>query len=217
MKAPPSVVAGALLALALGGCSGLRSAAPETVSYVLRAPGGAAPGQVAVAPAGPLASRSLKVVRVVAQPGYDGDRILLLGADRSLGHYASSRWVEPLPSVIGTLAVETLRNTAALRTVLDESAPFGSDFTLRLTIRRFDAEYPAAGTPPRVTVSFACTVARADRTILANFVVESRADAPADRMGAVVAAFEQATQQALDEIVRRTFATLQAPEVPPGA
>jgi cholesterol transport system auxiliary component len=214
---PSLTVAGALLALALDGCSGLRSSAPETVSYVLRAPGAAATAGTTSVPSGPLATRSLKVVRVVAQPGYDGDRILLLGADRSLGHFAASRWVEPLPAVLGTLAVESLRNSAALRTVLDETAPFASDFTLRLTIRRFDAEYPSAGAPPRVTVSLACTVARADRTILANFVVQSQADAAADRMGAVVAAFEQATQQALGETVQRTLATLQLPEGAAGA
>lgn len=216
MKAPLRAI-GASLALALAGCSGLRSQAPETVSYLLRAPAASA----ASAPAGPLAARSLKVVRVVAQPGYDGDRILLLGADRSLGFYSGSRWVEPLPAVVGTLAVEALRNAAALRYVLDETAPFGADYTLRLTIRRFDAEYPTAGAPPRVTVGFACTVARADRSVLENFLVQAEAPASADRMVAVVAAFEQATQQALGESVQRTLAVLQAnvaasTAVPPG-
>jgi cholesterol transport system auxiliary component len=211
MKAP-SPAAGALLVVVLAGCSGLRSAAPQTVTYVLRAP---VAGAASTAPAGPLAARSLKVMGVVAQPGYDGDRILLLGGDRSLGFFAASRWVETLPEVVGTLTVETLRNAAALRTVLDESAPFGSDFTLRLTIRRFDAEYPVAGAPPRITVSFACTVARADRTILANFVVDAQAEAAADRMSAVVAAFEQATQRALAESVGRTLETLVAAEATP--
>lgn len=206
MKAPLRA-AGATLVLALCGCSGLRSQAPETVSYLLRAP---APATAAAAPTGPLAAQSLKVVRVVAQPGYDGDRILLLGADRSLGFYSGSRWVEPLPAVVGTLAVEALRNAATLRYVLDDTAPFGADYTLRLTIRRFDAEYPSAGAPPRVTVGFACTVARADRSVLENFVVQAEVPAAADRMAAVVAAFEQATQQALGESVQRTLAVLQA-------
>lgn len=216
MKAP-IVVAGALLAVVLGGCSGLRSREPETVSYLLRVPAAASAGAPATAPAGPLAARSLKVVRVLAQPGYDGDRILLVGADRSLGFFAASRWVDTLPQIVGTLAVETLRNTAALRTVLDENAPFAPDYTLRLTIRRFDAEYPARGAPPRITVSLACTVARGDRTILANFVVESRTEAEADRMAAVVAAFEAATQQALADATARTLDALVAAGAAAGA
>lgn len=207
MKAA-SIVAVALLAVGLAGCSGLRSRVPETVSYVLRAPltGGSASTAV---PSGPLSARALKVASVVAQPGYDGDRILLLGADRSLGHFAASRWVEPLPAMVGTLAVEMLRDTAALRSVLDETAPFAADYRLRLTIRRFDAEYPAPGRPPRITVSLAGTVAGANRVILENFVVQAQVDADADRMTAVVAAFEQAARQALDEVVQRTLATLQ--------
>ena len=51
-------------------------------------------------------------------------------------------------------------------------------------------------------------MARGDRTILANFVVESRTEAAADRMAAVVAAFEEATQQALGEATRRSLETL---------
>lgn len=210
---PWSIATGVLMVLVLAGCSGLRGRGPETVSYVLRAPppaAMAAAAEPATAPSGPLAARSLKVMRVVAQPGYDDDRILLLGADRSLGRFAASRWVEPLPAVVGTLAVEMLRGTAALRSVLDETAPFGADYGLRLTIRRFDAEYPLPGAPPRVTVSFDCAVARADRTILGSFVVQAQAESTADRMSAVVAAFEQATQQALGESVQRTLAILQA-------
>jgi cholesterol transport system auxiliary component len=217
-------VSGALLALALAGCSGLTSRDVATVSYVLRPPAVAAPvaasGAAASAPgvgadtgavAARLAATSLKVVRVVAQPGYSGDRVLLLGDDRSLGFFAASRWVDALPAVVGTLAVESLRGTARLRAVHDENAPFAADYTLRLTIRRFDAQYAASGQPPRVTVDLECAIGRrTDRTAVASFAVEGQAVAADDRMRDVVAAFEQAAQQALAEAVRRTIATLEA-------
>ena len=210
MKAAWSVALVLLLVVALAGCSGLRSQVPETVSYVLRAPPAGEPVPAsAAAPSGPLSSRALKVAPVVAQPGYDGDRILLLGEDRSLGYFAASRWIEPLPAMVGTLAVEMLRDTAALRSVLDETAPFAADYRLRLTIRRFDAEYPSPREPPRITVSLAGTVARADRAIVDNFVVQAQVEASADRMTAVVTAFEQAAQRALGEAVQRTLGVLQ--------
>jgi cholesterol transport system auxiliary component len=222
-----SNVAGALLALALAGCSGLTSRDVVTVSYVLRPPAvatPAAPGAgAAAASADRLAATSLKVVRVVAQPGYSGDRILLLGDDRSLGFFAASRWVEALPAVVGTLAVESLRGTARLRAVHDENAPFSADYTLRLTIRRFDAQYAASGQAPRVTVGLECAIGRrTDRSTVASFAVEGQATASEDRMRDVVAAFEQAAQQALAEAVRRTIDTLEAdvampPAAPPGA
>jgi cholesterol transport system auxiliary component len=210
------------VALALAGCSGLTSRDTEVVSYVLRPPvatvtpvaGGEGARVDAPSPAAPTAAASLKVVRVVAQPGYAGDRILLLGDDRSLGFFAGSRWVDMLPSVVGTLAVESLRATARLAAVHDENAPFTADYTLRLTIRRFDAEYPEAGRPPRVTVGFECAVGRrSDRATVASFAVEARADAADDRMRDVVAAFEAATQLALADLVGRTLATVAADAV----
>lgn len=224
----PFTVAGTVLALALAGCSGLTSRDVTTVSYVLRAPAVAAPaagsGDAATAAsAGRLATTSLKVVRVVAQPGYSGDRILLLGDDRSLGFFAASRWVDALPAVVGTLAVESLRGTARLRAVHDENAPFAADYTLRLTIRRFDAQYAASGQAPRVTVGLECAIGRrTDRTTVASFAVEGQAAAADDRMRDVVAAFEQAAQQALAEAVRRTIQALETdaatpPAVPPSA
>ncbi len=209
-------VAGTLLALALTGCSGLTSREVVTVSYVLRPPGVAAPAAegaagATVASADRLAATSLQVVRVVAQPGYSGDRILLLGDDRSLGFFAASRWVDSLPAVVGTLAVESLRGTARLRAVHDENAPFSADYTLRLTIRRFDAQYAASGQAPRVTVGLECAIGRrTDRTTVVSFAVEAQAAAAEDRMRDVVAAFEQAAQQALAEAVRRTIDTLEA-------
>jgi len=226
---PVFTVAGALLALVLAGCSGVTTRDTVTVSYVLRAPAVAAPGPGAGPDAGSgaaagvgasersraaadlLASASLKVVRVVAQPGYSGDRILLLGDDRSLGFFAASRWVDVLPAVVGTLAVESMRGAGRLRAVFDENAPFSADYTLRLTIRRFDAEYPAKGRPPRVTVGFEAAVGRRiDRATVASFVVEAQANAADDRMRDVVAAFEQASQQALADVVRRTLESLAA-------
>ena len=115
---------------------------------------------------------------MVAQPGYSGDRILLLGDDRSLGFFAASRWVDALPAVVGTLAVESLRGTARLRAVHDENAPFSADYTLRLTIRRFDAQYAASGQAPRVTVGLECAIGRrTDRTTVASFAVEAQAAA----------------------------------------
>jgi cholesterol transport system auxiliary component len=207
-----------LLLLAVSGCSGLTTRDESVVSYVLRpAVATATPVGAGVAPVATtdrLAALSLKVMRVVAQPGYAGDRILLLGDDRSLGFFAASRWVDALPSVVGTLAVESLRGTARLAAVHDENAPFSSDYTLRLTIRRFDAEYPVPGRPPRVTIGFECAVGRrTDRATLASFGIEARSDATDDRMRDVVAAFEAATQQALADVVRRTLEAVAADAV----
>jgi cholesterol transport system auxiliary component len=141
----------------------------------------------------------LRIARVQAAPGYDGDRILILRADNSLEAFAASRWAEPLPAVARSLAVQGLRATHALRAVNDDLAPFGADYTLNLTIRRFDAQYvtgPAAA--PRILVAFDVLLGRrSDRNVVAAFGVEGSAQASDNRMAAVVAAFGAAANDAL--------------------
>jgi cholesterol transport system auxiliary component len=227
---PRSLALAALASTALGlaACGGgLRSASAEPVTYVLRAaPVAAAPGQATVAPgtapalaAGPMAASrlggaTLQVTRVLAQPGYAGDRILLVRADRSLDFYAASRWPEPLPAVVATLAAETLRGTGALRAVHDDAAPFAADYSLRIAIRRFDAEYSSGDAAPRVRVAVECTVGRSStRAVIAAFDAEATVQAASNRMGAVVEAFEQAAQTVLGAVADRTLAVVAADRV----
>ncbi|MFO1426604.1 MAG: ABC-type transport auxiliary lipoprotein family protein [Steroidobacteraceae bacterium] len=195
----------------LPACSGgLRRSTVEPVTYVLRAAGtaAAAGAPATTAAAGALTRPTLGIARVLAQPGYAGEHVLLTRPDRSLDFYAGARWPDALPEVVATLAAETLRASGALRAVHDDAAPFTGEYTLRITIRRFDAEY-AGESPPSVRVSLECTVARvADRSVLAAFRAESAAPAAGNRLGAVVAAFEQAAQAALAEVSARTLAAI---------
>lgn len=218
----------ACAALGLAACSSaLRSGAAEPVTYVLRAApvapasgqGAAASGAASVVVAAPATSArlggvTLQVMRVLAQPGYAGDRILLVRPDRSLHFFAASRWPEALPAVVATLAAETLRGTGALRAVHDDAAPFSADYSLRIAIRRFDADYTNVNAAPRVRVAVECTVGRAsDRAVLAAFDAETTVDASGNRMGAVVEAFEQAAQTVMSTVAARTLDVVAADTV----
>ena len=187
-----------LLALALGGCGSLlTSRTPSPVTYVLR------PAASAAQPAADAAP-SLQVQRVASAPGYARDEILLTQPDRRLDIYASSRWPDTLPVVVERLVVDALRRRGAWSVVHDAAAPYAADRLLRVTVRRFDAEYPAAGRPPTVRVVFDATLARrGERTVVAAFSVEGSAVASEDRMSAIVAAFEQASGEALAALAER--------------
>jgi cholesterol transport system auxiliary component len=186
----------------LSGCGSLfggRESAP--VTYVLR-PAFAA---MAVPSAG---TKSLQVQRVVVAPGYARDEILRTETDRRLGQYASSRWPDALPSVVERLAVDAARGSGAWSVVHDAAAPLPATELLRLTVRRFDAEYTEAGRAPTVRVVIDATVSRRlDRTLLSAFTVETSAQAADDRMSAIVAAFDEAAGVAMDRIARRAAAT----------
>lgn len=204
---PTAALSLALVALlASSGCSSLLpSSGAAPVTYVLR------PAVVAQASASAAPVSSLQVQRVAVAPGYARDEVLLTQPDRRLDVYAASRWPDTLPVVMERLVVDALRQRGAWSVVHDAAAPFAADRLLRVTVRRFDAEYAALGRPPTVRVVLDATLARrGDRAVVSSFTVEAAQAASADRMSAIVAAFEQATGEALDRLAERAAADSQA-------
>jgi cholesterol transport system auxiliary component len=202
--------------LALSGCTGLfHSTAPPEQTYVLRPPAPPA-AQAPAAPGGaPLANPpglpSIRVLQPDTAPGLDSTRIMLLQADHRMNFYAGSRWPGPVPGLIEALTVETLRASGVWASVQDADSPFPSDYLLRITVRRFDADYTGGGSAPEVHVVLDCVIGRREgRDVVASFIAEGTATAAADRMSAVVAAFEQATDAALDSLARQARTAVTA-------
>jgi cholesterol transport system auxiliary component len=209
-----------LLALCVGvvGCSGLfrSNAKPEQI-YYLRAPsappaspasgtsGSAAGVAAAAGTAAPASPVSLRVVGPIADPGLDSARIMLVQADHRMNFYSGARWPAPVPELIESLAVQTLRASGDWASVQDSASPFPADYLLQMHVRRFEADYTAGGTAPLAQVVFDCTVGRRHgREVLASFTVAGSAAASANHLSQVVAAFEQATGAALDALVQQS-------------
>jgi len=189
----------ALLAAAavLAACSlGLRSNAPPVQSYVLRA------GEAAPQPARRVrGSASLRVLYPTAASGLGSDRIVLLQSDHRLSYYAASRWAAPLPSMVEELAVDTLRRAGTWDAVEDSSGVLPAQYFLQIDIRRFEADYTGTSGPPLVQVALDCTLGHrgGEQELVASFLVARTVRASENRLGAVVAAFEQAASDALGE------------------
>ena len=187
----------ALRALALGcaalggGCSGLlhSSVQPEQTYYLRAAP--------AAGPAAALGA-SLRVGHPLPAPGLESTHIMLVQPDHRMNFYSGSRWPAPVADVLEALAVETLRGSGAWSSVEDSTSPFPSDYLLQIAVRRFEADYTAGGAVPEVHVMFDCIIGRREgRDVVASFSAAGSALATANRLGEVVAAFEQATGMAL--------------------
>jgi cholesterol transport system auxiliary component len=194
---------GALAPLALVGCGSLldsKLAAPQ--SYVLRLqPSAVAPSTTA--PAG-----SLLLQRPEAGPGLDSDRIALLRSDQRFDFYAASLWAAPAPDLVESVIVDALRTGGALSAVFDDSAPFAPRYDLRVTLRRFEADYTQAGLPT-VHVVLDCTLGRhRDRALLASFTAQGSAQPTEDRVSAVVNAFQSATATAVAELEHAVSAAI---------
>ncbi len=200
-RALPARLSCVLLAsVALSGCGGLfhSNARPDQV-YYLRA---TAPEKRAATD--PLPT-SLRIVRPTAAPGLDSPQIVLLQSDRRMSFYLASRWPASIPSLVESLAVETLRGSGTWQSVSDSTSSFPSDYVMQVMIRRFEADYTGGGPAPEVHVVFDCVVGRREsREVVGSFLAEGAAQATANRLGAVVAAFETATNAALGSMATQT-------------
>jgi ABC-type uncharacterized transport system auxiliary subunit len=198
-----ALLGGTLLLSACGGFLESKLAAPQT--YVLRVPPRSAPTGVTPNPA------SLLVQRPEAGPGLNSEFIALLRSDRRLDFYAATRWAAPAPELVESLIVDDLRASGLFAAVFDDSAPFAPHYNLRCSLSRFEADYTTGGNAPTVRTTLDCTLGRhRDRVMLGNFSAQGSAVASADRLNAVVAAFESASAAALAELEKHVAAALAA-------
>jgi cholesterol transport system auxiliary component len=198
----------ALLGFSLAGCSGLlHSNAPAVQVYTLQ-PAAATDngsGPAAVVP------ESLRVAHPRAEAGLGTSQIVLLQPDHRFNVYAASAWAADAPTLLESLAVETLRGSGHWRSVEDAESPFPSDYLLQISVAHFDADYSDdTGAPPTIQVTLNCTLGKAEgRDIIATFVATGSAVAGANRLGEVVAAFQQATDAAMASLSQQAAAAAQ--------
>lgn len=205
----PRRLAPLVLGLAVAGCSSLlHSNAPPVQVYSLSAPlGSSDPGDPPASVAG-----ALRVAHPLAGPGLGTAQIVLRQPDYRMNVYAASTWAADTPALVESLAVQTMRASGRWSSVQDAESPFPSKYLLQISIRRFDADYGADGSsPPTIHVTLDCTLGAAEgRKVLASFVASGSATAGANRLGEVVAAFQQATDQALASLSQQSAAAVGA-------
>ena len=201
-----ALMAGAFGAALAAGCAGLHSSQEATQVYTLEP---AMPATADVAADEPIATgvnevrSSLQVLRPLAAPGLDTERIAVVRSVSQFDYYAASRWPAPLPDVLQSLAVSALRASGQYRAVQSEGAAYAADEVLQLEIRRCQAEYDSGGAAVVRVQLVASLGRRADRTLVASVSAESTAPVAENRMQAVIAAYQHAVDEALDQLVRR--------------
>ncbi|HEV7714350.1 MAG TPA: ABC-type transport auxiliary lipoprotein family protein [Steroidobacteraceae bacterium] len=212
-----------IMLLAAGCSSWLHRDTPPVQTYILRAAaspplvtGAAGAAETTgVAPVGraidtAASTPTLQLSRPSADPGLSTQLITLVRSDRRMDYYMGSQWAAELPEVVETLAIDTLRASGNWGAVHDSPSPYASDYTLQVTIRRFEADYTGGGEVPQVHVMLDCALARRiGRELVASFVVEGTAEATENRMGPVVAAFEKAANLALRDMAERSAAAVK--------
>ena len=204
-----------LLGLVVAGCTSLlRSNVPPVQVYTLRAADDASADGTAEAHSAVAAS--LRVAHPLAGPGLGSSGIVLLQPDHRMNVYAASAWASDAPTLVEAVVSQRLRATGQWSSVEDAESPFPSDYLLQISIRRFEADYSAGGAvPPTVHVTLDCALgAEEGRTVLSSFVAEGSAVAGANKLSEVVAAFQQATDQAVASLSQQAFAAVRGTASP---
>jgi cholesterol transport system auxiliary component len=184
---------------ALAGCGGLfhSNARPEEV-YYLRAtpiPQGATP-----------VAASLRFARQSDSPGIETWQIVLVQPDRRMSFFLGARWPAAPANLVEMLGVEKLRGSGFWQSVTDSTSFFPSDYIVQVTVRRFEADYTDSSAAPVVHVMLDCVVGKREgRDVIKSFLAESSVPATANKLSAVVAAFETATNAALDSLSTQTL------------
>jgi ABC-type uncharacterized transport system auxiliary subunit len=214
-----NIVRASILALCVcvTACTGsfFRSKVVPPSTYLLSAPPGTTAAGSSASPAAPAAAPApiaadLAVLKPRVRAGLDTDRIAVLYPDRRLDYFADARWSGSLDDVVQDLAVQAFRNGARLQNVSSDASAFASGYWLEIEVADFQAEYASAGAPPTINVRLLARVASAgDRNILGSFTAAARQTAAANRLTAIVDAYERAVNSALAEIVGGTSRVLE--------
>ena len=194
-------------AVALAGCSNLIGPPPAPQIYVLRP---------AFAPvtAGPNVSWQLVIAVPTAPESLDTERIALERAPDTMDYYANSQWTDRAPVLMQSLLVEAFEKSRRIDAVGRESAGIRPDYILEADIRDFSAHYVVLDTAPKVQVSMGVKLVGAlRREVIGSGVFEDEAQAAANNMASITAAFAQATGTTLSRIVTWTL-QLRASQLP---
>jgi cholesterol transport system auxiliary component len=197
---------GALLSC-VSGCTGslLETKLPTPTTYVL-----------AAAPATPSdvtanLTVDLAVSQATATPGLDSERIAVLHEARRMDHYLDAQWGAVLPQVVQAMVVGSLQNQKLFRSVSSEQARVNTNYWLELEVRDFQAEYANESVAPTVRVTLVGSLIRIkDRKLIAVLPTTMTTTAMENRLGAVIAAFESAAQQASLSLGKQTVIAINS-------
>jgi cholesterol transport system auxiliary component len=190
--------AGMLLAMAfaLAGCTGSllesNADAPETYRLV---------GE-ALADRGARQPLALAVARPRAASALDTQRIAVVQPDSRFDYFAGLRWSEAAPQMVQQQLVRALTADGRFEAVVAAPSRVPSDLLLDVELRRFEAVYAAAGTPPEVRVELQVSLVDTRQVRrLVSFTATGAAPAGDNGRASVVAAFERATNEAVRSVV----------------
>jgi cholesterol transport system auxiliary component len=160
------------------------------------------------ASAGPTATLSVGVPS--ALQSLQSERIAYQPDPQEVQYFAGADWVDRAPDLVRMTMIRSLQNRTRLQVSAGEIPGLLADYQLNSILQDFQAERdPGRPTTPFAHVGWVLSLTRnAPRRIWSGMVCEARLAAVDDRLESIVAAFEQATWQALTQMIDGTLAAI---------
>lgn len=185
-----------ILALSISACSGLtRSDKPATKTWWLEPYTGITRGLAAEA-------ILLPTVTVTAVPGLDTDRILTLSETAELNHYSAARWADNLPELVSSLVGRSLELSGRFEQASGGEGTASGKCELQLELREFFGILSSSGQTTEVRIAIhgrsQCGSSEAESIRLV-----ATAPVHENRMSVIVAAFQQAMDSTMKQVLEK--------------
>lgn len=183
----------ALLWGAVLGCSILPSSGPVPDLYTLTATPSAGLDPV---------EWPLAIEEPVPTGGLGTDRIAVRPSPLELRYFSKVRWAERVPRMVQTLLIQSFQDSGAFPAVTRQPIGLHRGHSLRTELRAFEVEKFAKGQAPLVRVAITAQLVTLPREeIVATKTWEARRVAQGSEMVAVVAAFDEALDAVVTEML----------------
>jgi cholesterol transport system auxiliary component len=192
-------------ALLIAGCGGLlpQPGQPPQL-YILRR-NAAMPADL------PNVSQQLLVALPVASAGLDTERIALSRSPVTIDYFANAAWTDHAPALVQSVLVDGFEATGKIIGVARDSGALRADYLLISELRRFEAVYDAGAGTPTIRVELALRLVRMpDRIIVGGHEAGQSVAASDNSTTPIVAAFEQALNDIMGELVAWTLRRISA-------
>ena len=150
----------------------------------------------------PQAPWQLAIERPTAPAGLSSARIAVARQPLTLDYYSGVAWVDDAPNMVQRLLVESFENSQKIIGVGRDGVSFRSDFTLKVELREFQAEYFDEAPIPTVNVRINVKIVQMpQRTIVASQGFDTHLRSPSNRMVDIVETFDEALGLVLRDVV----------------
>jgi cholesterol transport system auxiliary component len=192
-----------VLALGLAGCSTFT--APPPSLYVLQP-------KTTYDTNLPTVGYQLVVAVPDSPQSLDSARIALARSPTTIDYFANSAWTDRAPVMVQALLVESFENTRKIVSVGRDTSGLRADYVLLTDLRDFEARYyEGTSKPPQVRVRITAKLIKMpEREIIGGLDAVKTSDAEKNDIDSIVAAFGEATGNAMKMVVQWTLRSTPA-------